>query len=422
MKSDEARDIGRAAGPVLRQLTSLVRGAHFAISDTVNDQLVRHLGPSVRPIRAVSDAATAGVYATVGLALDAGSQVAGVVAAHRLQRRGDEGRSVHDGAGAHYAVPISLGLRGDTIARDAVSLAPAMHLRHAGHHVPLDPDAITEAYGQVTPQIAVFLHGLFETERAWELGTRERDSYTTRLSADLDLTPATLRFNTGLRISENALTLSAFLDELVAAWPVPVERLVLIGHSMGGLVIHGALAAAKDAADRGEPPAWTARLTDTVALGSPHHGSAIARVVAGAAHTFGQSPKGEWLADFLRFRSVGLRDLMHGNVVAADWEGYDPDDREDRRTHPLPYPDVDHYAVVGLIAGGRVSEQIADRLGDLVVDGTSASHRVDEPGRSRFGVDRVAIVPGVGHFGLLNHDTVYEHVQRWLTPTSVIKN
>lgn len=418
MKSDEARDLGRAAGPVLRQLTGLVRGAHFAISDTVNDTLTRALGPSVRPIRAVSDAATAGVYATVGLALDAGSQVAGVVAAHRLQRQGDQGPSVHDGAGAHYALPISLGLRGDTIARDAVRLAPAMHLRHNGHQVYLDPEAITEAYGQVTAEIAVFLHGLFETERAWDLGTHDRASYTTRLSSDLGLTPVTLRFNTGLRISENALTLSEVLDGLVAAWPAPVERMVLIGHSMGGLVIHGALAAAADAADRGEPPAWTALVTDTVALGSPHHGSAIARAVAGAAHTFGQSPKGEWLADFLRFRSVGLRDLMHGNIVAADWEGHDPDDREDRRTHPLPYPDIDHYAVVGLIAGGRLSEQLADRLGDLVVDGTSASHRVAEPGRSRFGVDGVAVVPGIGHFALLNNNEVYAHLHRWLAATS----
>lgn len=415
MKSDEARDLGRAAGPVLRQLTQLVRGAHFAVSDTVQDGLARALGPTVKPIRFASDAMTAGVYATVGLALDAGSQAAGTIAARRLQRNGDGGVSVHDGPGSHHALPISLGLRGDAFARDGLALAPAMHVRHEGARVELTAAGITEACAPVTGDLAVFVHGLFETERSWDLGMPERDPYPSRLREELALTPVTVRYNTGLRISENALSLAALLDQIAANWPVPVDRIVLIGHSMGGLVIHGALAAAADSVEAGDPPNWLPLVTDTVALGSPHHGSAIARVVAGAAHTFDRSAKGRWLSDFLRIRSVGLRDLMHGYVVAADWEGHDPDDPLDRRTHPVPAGDIDHYAVVGLIAGGRVPQALADRLGDLVVDGASAAHRHDEPDRSRFGVDQVALVPGIGHLGLLNHDAVYVHLRRWLS-------
>lgn len=418
MKSVEARDLGRTAGTVLRQLTELTRGAHLAVSDTAHAAVARGVGPSATPIRLMHNAIAAGVYATVGLALDGGSRVAGHIGAHRL--RDDEHRpSVHDGPRARHAVALGLGLRGDTVAADAASLALDMHVRHDGLQVPLTPEGIAQTLPRVTPDVVVFLHGLFETERSWNLGAATRAPYADRLADELDLTPVMVRYNTGLRISDNARALSGLLDELVRAWPVPVERIVLVGHSMGGLVIHGALAVAVDAAESGSPVEWIERVTDTVALGSPHHGSAIARGVAGAAESLGRRTQGRWLADFLGYRSAGLRDLMHGNIVAADWEGHDVDDRLDRRTHPLPAPGISHYAVVGLLTAGLLPERTADWLGDLVVDGGSASHRLDDAERCRFGVDRVAVVTGVGHFDLLNHSGVYGHLRRWLTPDPV---
>src|SRR5690606_6137778 len=282
MTPAEARDLGRTAGTTLRQLAALVKGGHFAVSDTVHDAVARGVGPSSRPARVLHDTMAAGVYASVGLALDAGSHVAGRVAAHRL-REGDR-PSVHDGPAAHHALAVGLGLRGDTIARDAAALAPPMHVRWGGMRLASTPETIRESYARVTPDIVVFLHGLFETERAWDLGTSERDSYPTRLTEDLGFTPVMVRYNTGSRISENALALSALLDEVVRAWPVPVERIVLIGHSMGGLVIHGALAAAAAASEAGDSRVWVELVTETVALGSPHHGSAISRAVADGAH------------------------------------------------------------------------------------------------------------------------------------------
>jgi pimeloyl-ACP methyl ester carboxylesterase len=42
------------------------------------------------------------------------------------------------------------------------------------------------------------------------------------------------------RIADNGNELVGLLDELVAGWPVPVTEIVLIGHSMGGLVARSA--------------------------------------------------------------------------------------------------------------------------------------------------------------------------------------
>ncbi len=42
--------------------------------------------------------------------------------------------------------------------------------------------------------------------------------------------------NTGLHISDNGRRLAELLDRLDGCWPVPVEEILLVGHSMGGLI------------------------------------------------------------------------------------------------------------------------------------------------------------------------------------------
>ncbi|MFQ3436484.1 hypothetical protein P9453_22485, partial [Enterobacter bugandensis] len=59
-------------------------------------------------------------------------------------------------------------------------------------------------------------------------------------------------------------------------WPVPVRRISLVGHSMGGLIMRAACAVATSA---DEP--WLHRLTDLVTLGTPHLGADLA---AGTKH------------------------------------------------------------------------------------------------------------------------------------------
>lgn len=448
MKSAEARDLGRAAGTTLGQLTDLVRGAHFAISDTVHAALARTVGPTTLPVRVAHDSITAGAYATVGLSLRLASTVAGHAVAHRLRDDADR-PSVHDGKGAHGALAISLGLRGDTFAREAASLAPEMQIRRSGQRVPPTPAGIADAFAGATPDIVVFLHGLFETESAWHLRADELTPYDARLRDELGFTPVMIRYNTGLRVSENAAALNGLLADLVAAWPMPPRRIVLIGHSMGGLIIHGALTIAALATEsdasidealpidaelgahidadlaahaaEAPPSPWLGLVTDTVSLGTPHHGSSIARVVGDSAERLDRIDQGRFISQFLRHRAVSLRDLHHGNIVEADWLDHDLDDISDRRTHPAPVAGPRHHAVVAIATADRLPPTLAEWLGDFVVSSHSASHRQtdDETAaeRWRFADERIAIVPGIGHFGLLNNDRVYAHLHAWLRAT-----
>ena len=153
------------------------------------------------------------------------------------------------------------------------SIAPAMHLRVGGRWVESSPQGLVTAYPDPSGEIVVLLHGLCETETSWRLGDDIREPYADRLAHDLGLTPVLVRYNSGLRISDNGAALGALLADLVAGWPVPLTRIVLIGHSMGGLVIHSALAQV------GPERRWPQLVTETVSLGSPHHGSPVARGV-----------------------------------------------------------------------------------------------------------------------------------------------
>ena len=47
-------------------------------------------------------------------------------------------------------------------------------------------------------------------------------------------TPFYLRYNTGLHISKNGQKFSEMMDSLFKTYPVNIEEIMVIGHSMGG--------------------------------------------------------------------------------------------------------------------------------------------------------------------------------------------
>jgi pimeloyl-ACP methyl ester carboxylesterase len=157
-----------------------------------------------------------------------------------------------------------------------------------------------------------------ETERAWRLGGPP--TYGQRLQRELGATPVEVRYNSGLHISENGRLLGRELDALVAAWPVEVEQIALIGHSMGGLVARSACFQADE-----EDAKWVRHVRHLVSLGTPHMGAPLEQIVHYASATFHTLPETRPIARFLRRRSAGIRDLRQGSLVDEDWRGGDPD-------------------------------------------------------------------------------------------------
>src|SRR3546814_16026451 len=94
-----------------------------------------------------------------------------------------------------------------------------------------------------------------------------------------------LHYNSGRHISHNGRDFADLLHALSAQWPMPIEELVLIGHSMGGLVSRSAC---HHAGVVGHD--WLAKLRAMVFLGSPTHGAALERGGTGPARLPGPRP------------------------------------------------------------------------------------------------------------------------------------
>jgi len=325
-------------------------------------------------------------------------------------------RGVHRVAGVadeivHHRAPNSArafvnAFLGDRLQASGSALSHTMGLRRRGRSVALTATGLADAYPDATGEVAVLVHGMLLTETAWQPGRFGR-----RLRADLALTPVTVRYNTGLRISHNGHDLDRVIAALVAHWPVPVTRLVLIGHSMGGLVIHSALAQADVEAS------WATLVSDTVTLGSPHLGAPLERGVNHVARAADVLRHSRPLAKVLRIRSVGIQDLRHGNILDEEWAGADLHDHRTRRVDVPLHPGIRHLAVVGLL-GKRIDSKVAQLFGDGIVTAASARGAGRRsPERRRYPAEDVVILPGVSHLALVHDETVYAAVRDRLGAT-----
>src|SRR5262249_19227833 len=148
-------------------------------------------------------------------------------------------------------------------------LAIDMQLRHAGAALELEPNALRTALPDATTKLVVLVHGSCMTDAQF---TRGGHDHGAALARDLGYTPLYLRYNTGRQISTNGHASAAILEQLITSWPVAVDELVLIGHSMGGLVVRSArhVAALHE-------HTWQNRLRALITLGTPHHGAPLER-------------------------------------------------------------------------------------------------------------------------------------------------
>jgi pimeloyl-ACP methyl ester carboxylesterase len=255
----------------------------------------------------------------------------------------------------------------------------------------------------------VFLHGLMESEFAWALGAGPGgDTYGARLRRDLDFTPLELRYNTGLHISENGLELADLLEALLAGWPVELERIALVGHSMGGLV---ARSACHQAAERGDE--WVSHVRHVVSLGSPHMGAPLAQGVHWASSKLDSLPETRPVAALLRRRSAGIRDLRQGSLVDADWRDRDPDALRAAACTEVPLLDGATHCFVAATLTSNPTHPVARLLGDCLVLEDSASGRSRDR-RIPFEAEHGMVIGGTHHLALLNHPAVYARLRDWL--------
>jgi pimeloyl-ACP methyl ester carboxylesterase len=397
-QADETRELVRLA---FQEAAGAFDGLQ-SIHGSVAERVFRRTGPGGAPAHWMHDRIVGAVYGGLKMSVLGMGRLADAGVARRPRVVSNTPR------GAAVVGAIN-GLIGDTLERRESALHQPMALRVGGEPVGTSREELKAAYPQAGARIAVFLHGLMETEFSWRWGSRETgESYGTLLERELGMTPLYVRYNSGRRVSENGASLAELLEQVVANWPVPVSEVALIGHSMGGLV--GRSAAYRADLDR---RVWTTLVRQIISLGTPHMGAPLEQAVHYVSAGLNVLPETRPFSRFLRRRSGGIRDLRQGSLVDDDWRERDPDVLRAEAIAEIPLLTGATHCFVTATITRSPRHPLGRLVGDCLVLQASGSGR-SRTRRIAFDEEYGHHIGGAHHFALLNHPAVYDKLRVWL--------
>jgi pimeloyl-ACP methyl ester carboxylesterase len=316
-------------------------------------------------------------------------------------------------SGAREALLAALnGVLGDHLAASDNPLSIPMHLRRDGHPLTLTKQDLAKSIPAANGKILVLAHGLCMNDLQWR---RNGHDHGEALAGAAGYTPVYLHYNSGQHVSTNGHAFADILETLLKAWPVPVENLTIIGHSMGGLI-------ARSACHYGGRTAheWLKHLRKMVFLGTPHHGAPLERGGNWITLILEVSPYTAALARLAKIRSAGITDLRHGSILDEDWEHGDRF-AHGRKRQLVPLPaGVGCYAI-GVALAKTSGDRSEPLLGDGLVPLRSALGEDKDLGKNGgkgrglgFPEENKWVGYGINHMDLLDRAEVYEQLKSWL--------
>lgn len=239
------------------------------------------------------------------------------------------------------------------------------------------------------PHVVVLVHDLGLDDLQW----RQRGhDHGEALARALPASVLHAVYNSGRHVAASGRELSLALEQRLGDGPVPLQRLDLVGHGGGGLVLRAALHHAMQAA-----LGWPRRLGHLVFLGTPLQGCALPAGPRGWLP--GAGPRDALRLGRLAGRlSDGMADVLAGRHLALD-------------TVPVE--------VGWLLPPQARACAVAARVGDGDSDGLvtvdSALGRHPDPALALpLPPAQCFVADGIDHLGLLASDAVLQQLRSWL--------
>lgn len=393
----DLRGASRLAVDATERVTRVVEDMHRTIG-AGPDVLGRPLELPTRVVTKLAYGSVRAVTRLVGAGLDGALAQLDELASGKLD--------VAPGPEREAFLAALNGVVGDYLAERGNPLATPMTLRSEGRTLTLDGASLTRAFPDARARLLVLLHGSSMHDGQWSQGGYDHGA---ALSQALGMSAVYVRYNTGLHISANGRELASMLARLAGAWPVLLDEIVLLGHSMGGLVARSACFFGEQARE-----SWRDHVRTLITVGSPHHGAPLERLGNLAEPLLAVSRYSRPLARLGRLRSAGITDLRHGNVRDEDWLGRDRFASGRDLRVPLPLPrGVACYAIAGTTAREGSASLPGDGL--VSVDSALGRHR-DVTRRLEFPEAHQWVAYETGHIALLGSRAVGEKLRGWLTP------
>jgi pimeloyl-ACP methyl ester carboxylesterase len=299
------------------------------------------------------------------------------------------------------------GVLGDHLAASENPLAIQMQLRRNGETLLLTPQGLAAQIPRPGGRILLLVHGLCMSDLQWR---RNGHDHGAALARAAGFTPLYLHYNSGRHVSSNGHAFADLLESLLQAWPVPIEELVIVAHSMGGLLARSAFHYGERAGQ-----AWPKQLRKLVFLGTPHEGAPLERGGNWVNVVLEVSPYTAALARLAKIRSAGITDLRHGSILDEDWRHGDRFAHARGRKHATPLPQGVQCFAVGVTIAHAEDDPGDSTLGDGLVPLRSAlGQHKDKRLALDFPASHQWVGHGLNHMDLLDNAEVYAQLKRWL--------
>ena len=290
------------------------------------------------------------------------------------------------------------GILGHHLEAQGNALAIPMTMRHAGEPIHALPT-------REKPTYLLMIHGLCMSDQDW---TQQGKNRAEQLAVDMDATPLYLRYNTGLHISQNGEKLDQLMESLLGE--TSQSELIILAHSMGGLVMRSALAQASEQGHH-----WPEAITKMFFLGTPHHGAILERAGNIVDRLLESTPYSAPFAKLGKIRSHGITDLRYGYLSREDWQGRDPFKAPKQLPVLVPLPEHIHCFAIAASSGNRNSTAHDRVVGDGLVTVQSALGIHKDYRRTLdFPKSHTEVIDGINHMELLYDQTVYEALREWM--------